>query len=250
MSKENFDSKRQEIAAIPDTDVKKPNMPIGEAIQEAENLAIWCLDDKEALIKAGLDWALVDDLPIRAGACRYVQSLWKRDSKTSAEAEIEWKTKSPAAYEFRDILLHDFTYAFRKHSDLLTNVQSIRDGHSRADMLQDLSDLEVLGKAHQDLLKKIGFDLKKLAQAADMSDDLSVVLALVNGEDGKDDNAKELRDKAFTFMKQAIDEIRTTGQYVFWRDDSRGKGYVSAYQKRLNQRRKTDSPDKTDSEQG
>ena len=105
MSKNDFNAKLKEITTIPGEDVKKPNMPIGEAVQEAENLAPWCLDDQTELTKAGLDWALVEDLPIRAGACRYAQSLWKRDSQTSEEAEKEWKAKSPAATDFRDVLI-------------------------------------------------------------------------------------------------------------------------------------------------
>ena len=44
MSKENFDLKQKEIAAISDQDVKLPNMPVGEAVQEAEDLAAWCVD--------------------------------------------------------------------------------------------------------------------------------------------------------------------------------------------------------------
>jgi len=241
MSQKDYNTKLKEIAAIADDDVKQPNMPISEAVQETEDLAVWCEADKDKLIKAGLDWSFVIDLPVRGGACRYAQSIWKRDSKTSEEAEKEWKTKSPVAYDHRDVMLHDFTFAFRADTELIAKVQTIREGGSRADMLQDLSDLNVLGKANLNLLKAIGFDMKKLSQAAEMADDLSAVLALANGEDGNDGNIKELRDKAYTYMKQAIDEIRTTGQYVFWRDEDRKKGYVSAYQKQLNQRRKADT---------
>ena len=186
---------------------------------------------------------MVEDLPIRAGACRYAQSLWKRDSQTSEEAEKEWKTKSPAATDFRDVLLHEFTFAFRKHPELLAKVQLIREGSSRADMLQDHSDLNVLGKANADLLKAIGFDMKQLARAAEISDELSAVLAVANGEDGHDDNAKEMRDKAYTYMKQAVDEIRSTGQYKFWRDEDRRKGYVSAYHKNRPGRKDTSGND-------
>jgi hypothetical protein len=75
-----------------------------------------------------------------------------------------------------------------------------------------------------------------------MSDDLSAVLALANGEDGNDDDAKEMRDKAYTYMKQAIDEIRSTGQYVFWRDADRKKGYASTYFRKKNQGKKPDNP--------
>jgi hypothetical protein len=238
MSKQDFSTKLKEISAISNEHVKLPNMPLGEAIQEAENLVAWCQDDKDALIKAGLNWALVDDLPLRAGACRHAQSIWTRESQTKEEAQKEWQQKSPAAYDLRDELLHHFTFAFRNETELVRQVQAIREGSSNADMLQDLSDLSVLGKENQDLLTAVGIDLKLLNRAAQAADELAVVLANANGESGDDAQAKDLRDRAYTYMKQAVDEIRQTGQYVFWRDEDRKKGYVSAYQKRLNQRRK------------
>lgn len=233
MSKENFDLKKKEIAAISDQNVKLPNMPVGEAVQEAENLHAWCLEDKAVLIKAGLDWALVEDLPLRAGACRYAQSIWARESQSREEAIQEWKSKSPEAFNLRDELLHHFTFAFRNEPDLVSKVQVIREGSSSADMLQDLSDLSVLGRENTALLKAVGIDLKLLDQAAATADELSAVLAKANGEVGDDDAAKEMRDKAYTHMKMAMDEIRATGQYVFWRDEDRKKGYVSAYKKRF-----------------
>ena len=229
MSKTNFDEKLMKIQTIPDADAKKPNMPVGEAVQEAENIFAWCKDDQSPLTKAGLDWKLVKDLPLRAGACRYAQSVWARESQSQEEAQKEWKEKAPEAFDFRDQLLHDFTFAYRKLPDLLAKVQTIREGNSNADMLQDHSDMSVLGKENPEPLNKIGFDITDLDRAAEVADELSAVLALANGEDGDDVDAKELRDKAYTFMKIAVDEIRSTGQYVFWRDDDRKKGYVSSY---------------------
>jgi hypothetical protein len=242
MSKTNFDEKLIEIQTIPDADEKKPNMPVGEAVQEAENIFAWCKDDHALLTKAGLDWALVEDLPLRAGACRYAQSIWARESQTQEEAQKEWKEKSPEAFDFRDRLLHDFTFAYRKLPDLSAKVQTIREGNSNADMLQDFSDMNVLGKENLEPLTKIGFDITDLDRAAEVADELSAVLALANGEYGDDVDAKELRDKAYTYMKMAMDEIRSTGQYVFWRDDDRKKGYVSRY------KRKTRKPKSTVSE--
>jgi hypothetical protein len=242
MSKENYDAKLKVIAAISDQDVKQPNMPVSEAVQEAENLAAWCLDDKATLVRAGLDWTLADDLPIRAGACRYAQSIWARESQSKEEAQREWSEKSPAAYALRDEMLHHFTFAFRNVADLLSKVQTIREGSSKADMLQDLSDLSVLGKENTGLLKAVGMDLKLLDQAAATSDELSAVLALSNDEAGDDSQDKKMRDKAYTHMKQAVDEIRSTGQYVFWRDEDRRKGYVSTYFKKKNKQRIQDQP--------
>jgi hypothetical protein len=48
---------------------------------------------------------------------------------------------------------------------------------------------------------------------------------------------KKVRDKAFTYMKEAVDEIRIHGQYVFWKDEQRFKGYVSRYHKNKSRNR-------------
>jgi hypothetical protein len=61
----------------------------------------------------------------------------------------------------------------------------------KADMLLDLSDLSVLGMASPDPLNAIGLDVKKLARAATMSDDLSAALALANGEEGNEDRSRQ-----------------------------------------------------------
>ena len=103
-------------------------------------------------------------------------------------------------------------------------------------MLQDLSDLSVLGKKNSTLLKAVGLDTKVLTEAAEKADELSALLALANGEAGDDGDIKSLRDKAYSYMKAAVDEIRTTGQYVFWSYDDKKKGYVSYYFKRKNKK--------------
>lgn len=238
MSKQEFDKNRKAIEAIADQDVKQPNMPVGEFVQEAENTVPWCEFDKEKLVKAGLDWSYVEGLSSRAGACRYAQSLWARDALSQEEAREEWDLRSPGAYDLRNVLIHDFRHAFRKQADLKLQVRRIAEGGSNADMLQDLSDLKVLGEDNIPLLEQIGFDVKKLNEAGKLSEELSVVLAKANGENGSSAETKELRDKAYTHVKQALDEIRETGQYVFWRDEERRKGYSSAYFRRRSRGKK------------
>ena len=99
-------------------------------------------------------------------------------------------------------------------------------------MLQDLSDLNVLGMKNKDLLRAIGVDINQLSQAAQKAEELSALLAQANGESSEKGKEKTLRDRAYSYMKAAVDKIRATGQYVFWRDNDRKKGYVSQYHKR------------------
>ncbi|NJN28783.1 MAG: hypothetical protein HC819_23795 [Cyclobacteriaceae bacterium] len=238
MSKQELATYQKEIDAIPIDLVKTPTMPVAEAVQEAENLAAWCIPDKDALVQAGLNWAVVESLSGRAGACRYAQSIWAKEYLGMEEAQREWKERSALAFGLRDELVHHFLWAFRTRPDLISKVQTISDGATNADMLQDLSDLAVLGKENAELLKSVGIDTKLLAEAETTADELSVVLATANGEGADGHKVKNTRDRAYTYMKMALDEIRATGQYVFWRNEARKKGYVSNYFKMANLKKK------------
>ncbi|WP_128755274.1 hypothetical protein [Aquimarina sediminis] len=234
MSKENYESKLAVLENIPADEVKTPNMPVDSALQEAENLYIWANKDKDTLgLNSGLDWQQFgEDLPVRAGALRHTQSLWVSERFSLEEANKAWKEKSTLAFELRDDLLNDFRYAFRKRNDLLGRVREIADGSSDADMIQDLSDLSVLGKNNTNELSAVKFDLAKLDIAAQQSDQMAELLAKSNGATQENSLAKLLRDKAFTHLKEAVDEVRDAGKYVFKKNPERFKGYTSQYHKR------------------
>lgn len=242
MSKEIYESKKREIDAIPEKDALTPNIPIDTALQEGENLNVWCQDDKEALLKAGLNWKLVEDLPLRIAALRYIESMWQKDFKSKEEAQIRWTAESPAAYDLRDELVHHFYHAFYEMPDLYARTQRIDEGNTHADMIQDLSDLAALGKANTAALKAKNIDLTLLDKAEKLSGEMAKLLAEANGQKMQDNNLLITRNKAYTFMKKAIDEIRRNGQYAFWKNPQRQKGYISQYYKKLNAGRKNNTP--------
>lgn len=242
MAKEIYESKKSEIDAISEKDALTPNIPIDTALQESENLIVWCREDKDALINAGLDWKLVDDLPLRTAALRYIESLWQKDFKSKEAAQIRWAAESPAAYDLRDELVHHFYHAFYDKPDLHARTQRIDEGNTHADMIQDLSDLAALGKANADALKAKSIDLSLLDKAEKLSSEMAKLLAEANGQKMQDNNLLITRNKAYTFMKKAVDEIRRNGQYAFWRNPQRYKGYISQYYKKLNAGRKNNTP--------
>lgn len=231
MSKANYEALLTEIEAIPEAEIKQPNMPIDKFLQEAANLEVWSKNDVETLTNVGVTQATFDALPIRTGALRYAQSAWMKDRYSKEEARQEWDTQSPIAVELKNELEHAFRFAFRLRPDLLNKVKAIEEGTGNEDLVQDLSDLSVLGKANQPLLEAIAFDVAKLDTAATMSSDMSALLAAMNGERAENNSAKTARDKAYTLLKNAVDEIREAGKYVFWKDSNKLKGYVSQYRK-------------------
>ncbi|WP_299248206.1 hypothetical protein [uncultured Aquimarina sp.] len=230
MSKEHYDAKVSTLEALTPETVKTPDIPTDVYYQEAEDQYVWIQQDQELLVAKGLDWdTYVIDLPIRTGAARHAQSIWMSERYTQEEAAKEWREVAPEAYELRNDLLADFRFAYRKRQDLLSRVRAIADGTGDADMIQDLSDISVLGKANPQELTAINFDLTQLDTVAVRANELADLRAKANGARLDNAKAKIMRDRAFTHLKEAMDEIRATGKYVFRKDAERYRGYISRY---------------------
>ncbi len=220
---------RAALDAIATDAVRGPNMPVHNFIQEAEDLHHWCQKDKDSLTGAGLDWNWVEELPLRARVLREAASNWFRERHNREQAEQEWNQASPRAYEHRDRLLRAMRYAYRNDASLLKRVAEIAAGSGHADMIQDLSDIALLGQTNPAPLQAIKLDLAELDTAATLSAQMGQLLAQVNGDRLENSSAKDVRDRAFVWLKQAVDEVRACGQYVFFDNAERRVGYASQY---------------------
>ena len=226
---EDFQALEATITAIPAEEVSIPTIPVDIFNQEAENLYHWATVDKDALVARGLDPVVIDTLPTGAGACRQAQALWFKERYAKQEAEKEWQVKSPEAYQLRDELLAEYEFAFYDQPALMSRVDEAKNGSGHEDMIQDLNDLALLGKENNDLLTATNFDVTQLDRAATLSDEMADLLARVNGEKADDSAAKLLRDKAYTYLKKQVDEVKRYGKFVFRNNDERLTGYRSHY---------------------
>jgi len=245
--KDDYNLKLEVIKAIPEDKIISPrSIPVNVYIQEAENVYHWCQDDKDALVATGLDWKIVEDIPVRSGALAEAESIWVMERFGQEEAQTKWKQDAPPAYNLRNLILHHFRYAYRKDDALLGRVNAIADGSGHADMIQDLNDLSVLGKANPEPLTKINFDMNLLEQAAKISSDLTDLWAMATGDRMEYSEKKKIRDQAYTHLKEAVDELRECGQYVFWHNDARIKMYRSLYMQRVKnklEKKKAEKPE-------
>ncbi|MFC2145781.1 hypothetical protein ACFLRT_00300 [Acidobacteriota bacterium] len=233
-NREDYEKKVEVIRAIENSQIKIPhNTPMAACIQEADTLFKWVQADKEALTAVGLSWELVEDLPIRCGALIEAEARWQTQRKTRKKSSREWDKLSPLAYDLRNRLLTDFRFAFRKHPGLMTTVRGISKGENKPKMIQDLNDLSVLGKANPQLLEAIHFDMFFLDKAAQTAREMAVLLAEINKYKQERSEAKKIRDQAYTHLKEAVDEIRFTGQYVFHQNKDRFTGYRSKHIRQL-----------------
>lgn len=234
----DYEAMQKAALALKQEEIKEPRIPIVNYLQEAEDLGITATVDFDQLKVCGLTKAVIDAIPVCAGAVRQAQSNWVQEKQTQEKAEKQWSEEAPLAFELRDILLHTFRFAYRKDKDLMRSVNLIAEGDGNADMIQDLNDLATMGKKHQEQLKAIAFDLKQLDVAATKSDQMATLLATANGDRNSDNSTLEMRNRMYTLLKEKVDEVREYGKFVFWKDEQRVKLYASAYERRLNQRRK------------
>ncbi len=238
-NQEYYEMKLEIITAIGEDQIKTPHhIPVDVYIQEAQTLYSWARLDKEALTAAGLSWELVEDLPIRIGTLIEAESSWYVQRKNGVEATETWAREAPLAYDLKKRLANDFRYAFRKRPDLLSALRQTVKGQGHASMLQALNDLSLLGKRNTELLEAIHFDMALLDRAAQTSDKLSEVLAEATAYRRASNETKKIRDQAYTHLKEAVDEIRECGQFVFRKNEERFRGYRSDYLRGKNQKSK------------
>jgi plasmid stability protein len=224
---DDFEQWKETIENVPTKDVKLPNLPVDDFVASIETLAVDANEDRDALAASGLDVTLIDELRPLSGALRYCQANWMSIFRAREEAQNQWKEQSPQAFEFRNELLHDFSFAYRNLDDVKKKVMRIREGGSNADMVQDLLDLAVLGEKYPEPLTAIHFDMGKLAQSRALSHSMSELLAASNGTAGEGNESKVLRDKAYTLLAEKARIIRDYGQYVFWKNEDKLKRYYS-----------------------
>ncbi|TVZ39343.1 hypothetical protein P886_3743 [Alteromonadaceae bacterium 2753L.S.0a.02] len=246
MSDGIFETHLATLQAIPDDAIKSCPMPIGIYIQEAQNLYQWAKKDIAALQGAGVSEEDIEQIPLRVDLLRIAEARWQAEFQARKDATAEWMEKSPGAYELRNNLLRALRYAFRNNEDLLQHVSSVAEGDSHADMIMDLATLAVLGEQQQALLESIQFDMNLLLEANAVANAMSVLLALANGDKLEGNDGRKLRDQAFTYLKQIVDEVRACGKYVFFNHEIRLKGYVSAYYRQQRSTRRTSSAETTE----
>ena len=234
--KEDFEKLKTQILAMPDEKTKRPRIPVEVEAQEAEQLTEWAQDDKDRFQKVNFNWNIVKSLPVRAGAARYAEALWRNLRLRQEDAQRIWETERVKGYDMREELIDAMEYAFDEDDDLIQRLQEIQEGESHADMIQDLTALSALGREKKEMLEAIAYPMNKIEQAAKLGDRLSKLLAEAGADRLEDPEEKKIRDKAYTYLAAAVRKVRRCGKFACRDDESRLKGYTSEYTRRVSRR--------------
>jgi hypothetical protein len=200
-------------------------------VKEGGIMAAAAQEDLPKLKAVGLDPAEIAALTAAVGAVSYTQAKFIAAMGEMKDAARQWSEEEPQALELRADILAAAAYALRNVPDAVRAVRRIRQGSSGADMIQDLQSLAELGRKYQKELQTINFDGKLLDTASQKSDALRKVYAKASVEKATA-GAKDLRDRAFAYMRLCMAEVLDAAEYALRKDPSRLDYYHSAYRSR------------------
>ena len=224
-----------DILSVSDEKVVTNFMPNDEAAAEAERVGVLCKQFNAILRNTGIDSIYIDTLAKRIGAFVWSAAVVESLLATETTADKEWTIRKPAGVEVRRLLIRDFLYAFRKNQELLDCVQQIIDGKGNRDLLLDILSCSKLGKGNIPLLNKINADVTLLDKAASLYTELSDIFARMTIDPKTHKKAVSIYNKAWTYLKEALDEIYEAGRFAFDEKDERHSLFYSDYHIRLGQ---------------
>ena len=88
-----------------------------------------------------------------------------------------------------------------------------------------------MGSDNISLLNKTNFDKTLLQTATDTANALAEILARSTSIKAENSKTKTLRNKAYSYLKQHVDEVRRYGRFVFRKDKFRIVGYQLHYKR-------------------
>lgn len=178
-------------------------------------LYIWVQNDRALLEAVGLDWQLVDDLSLRVAACRYIEGEWQNHLSTTSDAEKEWTQKRDEAKALSVDLTRALRFALRRKLNVLGAQKQTTGYLSQAAFIEYCYNIAFLAADYKEQLQAVGFDVSRLDGACDDAEHLSVLLARVHTERGEQYIIRNQRNRAYTHLKEAVDQIRRCGKFAF-----------------------------------
>ncbi|MFA9370109.1 MAG: hypothetical protein ACERIH_00155 [Labilibaculum antarcticum] len=218
-----------EINAIANENTKHCDMPFEIYIYEAERLHTRATEDLAELSAVNMPVGLIDELHARTKALSRAQLNWVELTGEKKQAMTNFKAETPALLKLRKCLIDNMQFAFRNDKDLLKKIRDIKKGNSLTNIIFDLALLARLGKSNAKTLQAINFDLSLCDKATSEYERISKLQAIKDSKMYVPDDMLLIRNKAFTLLKQVVDEIRSYGKFAFRDNPEIVKAYQSQH---------------------
>ena len=222
------------LQALAPADITEPDVPMAVALQEAHDLhaTIATGDTFDRLMQVGIDPAVLEALPVAVAATRQAQSQWvvARDrGKPQAQRDRE-----QAGVELRSDAVAACRWNLRRDPTALAVVDQIVQGDGVPDLVQDLLDIAALIERYEAAFDADEtFDAPAVAEAArSAAAELTAGLS-ESRTPGDHQAAKDLRDRAYSYLAKQVTDVREAGRYAFRKESRRAAAFGSAYLRKV-----------------
>lgn len=232
-AQEHYEERLPILQAMPENTVVALTMPPDEASAEAARMAVIVKRDSVQLLAKGVNPDFINTFEARAGALSYAVAMLEAIVNIAEGAQEQWARKKPVAVRVREELIVGFAWALRSVKKAIEALDRIKEGKGNKDLIGDLLGLNILGSQYLELLKKYGVSLELLEQAKVLNTELNRILAHCKVDPDAYDAQVDICNRAWTHIKEALDEIYQAGKVAFFNDPEKAGQYSIDYYKEL-----------------
>lgn len=216
---ESLDSLRELLLAIPASDVRSPDVRMAVYHQDTNDLATVVAAPVIAakLQSVGIASDRLESLPVALDACRMAQSQWVvANDRGKPEAQ---KEREELGYAHRSEVVAACRWNLRDNRTAMATLGVIAEGDGIPDLIQDLRDVAVLAEANVAAFEKDeSFDAPAAIEtcrslASDITAGQSAFATSAEAA-----AARDLRDRAYTWLWGIDADVRAAGRYAFRND--------------------------------
>ena len=221
------------------------NIPVATVVLEARELeGLVARLGKKILAASRLDEALIEGLAGRIEALEAAEAAWgmhrtlmlptgKKQLRTSAE-------------ELRSDAVAALRHFVSDNARVQAQLNRIVEGTDLADLIEDLKKLAPLVDTHASKLTRAQLPAKggaSLLAAAKALEAASQEAASARAGSDEARTSLALRNRAYWWLREAIDEIRECGRHAFRKNADQARLFRSSYSRKNNKRVTPPAPD-------
>jgi hypothetical protein len=208
-------------------DRRKPKISIAKIVQRGNDLVMICNQDKEDLLKVGLQWEIVLKLGELVDLCSDADAQYQLRKESLRLATKLHQDFLRECKQLRSNLRETINWAFGFNYPGI-KVPSLYQNKLKTDIVQDLFDLANICRAHHIEFEKVRFDFSLAERAATVSEELSISIADLDLQrESIKHEEMYTRDLLYNEIYDTIKEICIFGRYIFKNDPARRKRYCS-----------------------
>jgi hypothetical protein len=203
-------------------------IPLAELIQEGCDTHYLCEKDRADLVRYGIDWSLVEKLPLLTEQCSKAETAWQvcKSNKKVLVGELQDMAKDAKKLRSR---LARVVRGNQQLSGSERQIPSMSRNNKYEDIIQDLYELYYIADKVNEKTKKATIDTDLMQQVLTMHENLNSTFTRRACYTSMLIDFAEKRDQTAIELKNTLTEIHCFGKTAFIDDTAKASRYCIRY---------------------